>query len=453
MSLTNAKETSADIDSPIKIHNKDLIIDIESLNTNFSKIMTEYITKFLQNKNSEYVVLYSGKHPIVSYHKDDFISAITYIKSHFNEFAEKSRAIKNNTYTYTWPEDALIANNTFTAQELIFRDILMEVIYTIPLESKPSKSILDSLWFNRFRYKKETQNVLRFTPIWFAALAIILWHIKQMDDPENITASKSRTQWEFGTYYSYTLEHNDLPNGLKIIHLSDIHLDVNHPENMEHLEKFANEMDSVDFVFLTGDMFHNGNIDAIQQNAAKVFHKIISKAGQWFFVLWNHDYYAEGESEKIIHLLDSVWYKNSTNTYYEITENGQKIGIAGLDDYKLWTPNTDKINIDTTGKTFNVMLEHNLDGYNPVQEKHSYVDLVLSGHTHSGEIEWWFVNATALIKWYENKNKQLTGRKRLLPTNTISYISPGFSTINPLGVRLGTNTAGATAIEFKKIQQ
>jgi predicted MPP superfamily phosphohydrolase len=200
-------------------------------------------------------------------------------------------------------------------------------------------------------------------------------------------------------------------------------------------------------------MFHNGNIDAIQQNAAKVFHKIISKAGQWFFVLWNHDYYAEGESEKIIHLLDSVWYKNSTNTYYEITENGQKIGIAGLDDYKLWTPNTDKINIDTTGKTFNVMLEHNLDGYNPVQEKHSYVDLVLSGHTHSGEIEWWFVNATALIKWYENKNKQLTGRKRLLPTNTISYISPGFSTINPLGVRLGTNTAGATAIEFKKIQQ
>jgi hypothetical protein len=145
MSLTNAKETCADIDSPIKIHNKDLIIDIESLNTNFSKIMTEYITKFLQNKNSEYVVLYSGKHPIVSYHKDDFISAITYIKSHFNEFAEKSRAIKNNTYTYTWPEDALIASNTFSAQELIFRDILMEVIYTIPLESKPSKSILDSL--------------------------------------------------------------------------------------------------------------------------------------------------------------------------------------------------------------------------------------------------------------------------------------------------------------------
>jgi hypothetical protein len=49
---------------------------------------------------------------------------------------------------------------------------------------------------------------------------------------------------------------------------------------MKHLEKFANEMDSVDFVFLTGDMFHNGNIDAIQQDAAKVFHKIISKAGQ-----------------------------------------------------------------------------------------------------------------------------------------------------------------------------
>jgi hypothetical protein len=33
-------------------------------------------------------------------------------------------------------------------------------------------------------------------------------------------------------------------------------------------------------VFLTGDIFHNGNIDAIQQDAAKIFHKIISKAGK-----------------------------------------------------------------------------------------------------------------------------------------------------------------------------
>jgi predicted MPP superfamily phosphohydrolase len=101
-----------------------------------------------------------------------------------------------------------------------------------------------------------------------------------MDDPGDVTKDKSRKQSEFGTYYSYTLEHKDLPNGLKIIHLSDIHLDANHPENMEHLEKFANDMDSVDFVFLTGDMFHNGNIDLIQQDAAKIFHKIISKAGQ-----------------------------------------------------------------------------------------------------------------------------------------------------------------------------
>jgi hypothetical protein len=43
--------------------------------------------------------------------------------------------------------------------------------------------------------------------------------------------------------------------------------------------------------------------------------------------------------------------------------------------------------------------------------------------------------------------------KKLPGTNTLSYVSPRFATINPLGKRLFTNPAGATHIEFKKISR
>jgi predicted MPP superfamily phosphohydrolase len=85
--------------------------------------------------------------------------------------------------------------------------------------------------------------------------------------------------------------------------------------------------------------------------------------------------------------LDSIGYKDTDNAYYEFTMNGQKIGIAGLDDCTLGMPDANKIKIDTMDNCFNIMLEHSLDGYAPLQENHQFVDLALSGHFHSGEIE------------------------------------------------------------------
>lgn len=149
--------------------------------------------------------------------------------------------------------------------------------------------------------------------------------------------------------------------------------------------------------------------------------------------------------------MDSVGYQDATNTYYELVMNGQKIGIAGLDDYTLGNPDASKIKIDTLDNVFNIMLEHSLDGYAPLQENHQFVDLVLSGHAHSGEIELGYVNGTISIDGYTDRNHQLVGRKKLPGTNTLSHVSPGFATINGLGLRLFANPAGATSIEFKKI--
>jgi hypothetical protein len=234
------------------IHGHWLALDINLLTKQspYNKILLDTVLSFLRSKELKYIeIMHLGKR-IAYYSKENFIEAINYIKSNYEEFSVKSHTIKNNSYQYG-EADLLHKNHTFSQEELLFWDPLAQIVFAIPTQSLPKKSILEKIKWSKTRSKKEVKNVLRFAPVGFAALAIILGQIKQMDDPQHISESKFRQKTDFGTYYAYTLEHKDLPNGLKILHLSDLHLGVDRPENLRHLERLAEEMDSVDFVLLT----------------------------------------------------------------------------------------------------------------------------------------------------------------------------------------------------------
>ena len=214
------------------------------------KILVELVSSFLHDKKLKYIDITLFGTSVAYYSKENFIEAMKYIKTNYDEFSLKSNAVKNDAYLYN-ESDLLYKSHTFSQEELLFWDQLSKVIFSISTQEPSKQNILQKIGISNLRHKKEVKNVLRFAPVGFAALAIILGYIKQMDDPQHITESKSRQKTDFGTYYTYTLEHKDLPNGLKILHLSDIHLGVNRPENLLHLERFAEEMDSVDFIFIT----------------------------------------------------------------------------------------------------------------------------------------------------------------------------------------------------------
>ena len=147
--MNNPQTAPVEKETIIRIHGKRLHIDISSLGTHMDAIskkeVISKITHFVQSKNLEQISLFSGNDPIISYHKDDFINAINYIKANFTEFSYKSSAIKNDTYTYNLPEDFLIRQYTFTKPELVFWDRIREVIYDIPLKPKSSKNIFERL--------------------------------------------------------------------------------------------------------------------------------------------------------------------------------------------------------------------------------------------------------------------------------------------------------------------
>lgn len=223
----------------------------------------------------------------------------------------------------------------------------------------------------------------------------------------------------------YKLETSNIDNsfdGLKIVHFSDLHyLRI---MNKEKLQKIVEEINLInpDIVFFTGDLIDkdydmkdNDKEDLINQ-----LKNITSKYGK-YSVIGNNDYVKEQS------LLEEI-YESSNFTLlqnnYDIIhgKNNDKIFIGGTDTFSF-----DKSNIDKVMEYFNnnedinykIILTHEPDYIDTITNKYS-IDLVLSGHSHNGQVNIPFVKKIFLPygskKYYENYYKV---------KNTDLYISSG----------------------------
>jgi predicted MPP superfamily phosphohydrolase len=72
-----------------------------------------------------------------------------------------------------------------------------------------------------------------------------------MDDPQHVTENKYTSALGDLKVYNYTVAHEDAPDGLSILHISDLHLDRNNPEQLKKLQSIAENMGNVDFILMT----------------------------------------------------------------------------------------------------------------------------------------------------------------------------------------------------------
>lgn len=189
-------------------------------------------------------------------------------------------------------------------------------------------------------------------------------------------------------YKIETYDIDDKFNGLKIVHFSDLHyLRVT---NNNTLNKIVNEINTInpDIVFFTGDLLdkdYNPNEEETNLliNSLK---NIKSKYGK-YSIIGNHD------DKKDIELLQKIYtnsnfslLQNNYDIIYE--ENNNKLFIGGIDTY---THN--KSDIDKTMNYFNdnedikykIILVHEPDYTDKILENYD-IDLILSGHSHNGQI-------------------------------------------------------------------
>ena len=173
----------------------------------------------------------------------------------------------------------------------------------------------------------------------------------------------------------YLKEINISSNKIKVkksfIFISDVHLGSN---NERHLFKIISKIKEkkYDFVLIGGDLIDSSNFNLQALNEFKQLECPI------YFVTGNHEYYIKNSSEFIqtLHNFNIQHISNSNKLFDDIN-------LIGVDDNLSKETQTEIIYKKLNDDNFNLLLIHKPSVWVNIKEK---IDLMLSGHTHNGQI-------------------------------------------------------------------
>lgn len=203
-----------------------------------------------------------------------------------------------------------------------------------------------------------------------------------------------------------TIVSKDIPDGFdgkRIIFISDIHCNAFFDtKDVAKLVQRVNERQP-DIIILGGDNTEK------EENYSTPFFKEISKLKSKhgvFSVLGNHDYWED--ATLIQNGLTESGFNICDNQSYWIKEDEDSIKIGGVGD--LWEDRQliENTISDVASKDFCILLSHNPDYIEELNT--DKIDLMLSGHTHGGQITFFGLYAPIMPSSFHPKYPQ-TGQK------------------------------------------
>ena len=174
-------------------------------------------------------------------------------------------------------------------------------------------------------------------------------------------------------------ESENLPSafdGFTILHISDMHVDMSQGA-MHRLIELLHEID-YDICVLTGDYRGNtfGPYDETLEGMASVKAHLKDPV---YGVLGNHD------TIRMVPGLEEMGIFMLLNESAPIERNDQRIHIVGIDDAHYYrVDNIEKAASGIDHNEFSILLSHTPEIYR--QAAHADFNLLLSGHTHGGQI-------------------------------------------------------------------
>jgi predicted MPP superfamily phosphohydrolase len=147
---------------------------------------------------------------------------------------------------------------------------------------------------------------------------------------------------------------------------------------IRHIVEMTNSL-KPDLVLLTGD-YVSRNSSYIAPGI-ETLGKLEAKLGR-FAVLGNHDHWESAWESS--HALSQAGFTQTDNTGFWIERRGARLRICGVGD--LWTDRQDPWSAlgDATNRDAVILLSHNPDFAETLRDRR--VGLMLSGHTHGGQV-------------------------------------------------------------------
>lgn len=165
-------------------------------------------------------------------------------------------------------------------------------------------------------------------------------------------------------------------DGFTILHLSDMHVDISHGAMQRLIELLPSVR--YDICVLTGDFRGNtfGPFDATLEGLARVRAHLKDPA---YGVLGNHD------TVCMVPGMEEMGIRMLLNEAETIIRGNQRIHLAGIDDAHYYrVDNIEKAASQFPHDEFSILLSHTPEIYR--QAAHAGFNLLLSGHTHGGQI-------------------------------------------------------------------
>jgi len=215
------------------------------------------------------------------------------------------------------------------------------------------------------------------------------------------------------TIKTLSITSDKIANKAKFIFISDVHLGSNKDTHLKKIcQKFANL--NFDYILIGGDLFDSS---AFQPNDLAPLKNITKPI---YFVTGNHEYYVKHHDHKLSQLSDY----NIQTLDNEATEiNG--LNLIGISDNLSAKQQAETTSNLCRNDMFNLIMVHQPAIWPKAPDT---ADLILSGHTHNGQIFpfSWLVRLQfkAVYGLYENLASKI-------------YVSSGAGTWGP-AMRLGT---------------
>jgi uncharacterized protein len=165
-------------------------------------------------------------------------------------------------------------------------------------------------------------------------------------------------------------------DGFTILHLSDMHVDLNE-RAMSRLAELVEPL-RYDICVLTGDFRGRtyGPFTATIEGLARLRRHL---SGPVYGVLGNHD------TIRMVPGLEAMGIRMLLNEREGLARDGAQLHLAGIDDAHYYrVDNIEKAAAGIPEDGFAILLSHTPEIYR--QAAHAGFDLLLSGHTHGGQI-------------------------------------------------------------------